>query len=260
MAESYGRAVDPAERRCGVDEVAPSGFKPPYMPFATFWTFINQLSERPLPPRIDRSLMASKSGTDQNNLITTLRAMGLIDTDNVVRPPLVDLATASDEEARRVLLEGLIRKFYPVPVRISEMDGTEAQLTEAFRDNYDLSSETRRKSQTFFLHALREAGMKISANFPATRAGSGGPGRSKPRVTSRTKNGPGKGKSPAQATPAKSASGDSYSVELNSGGTVTLDVSVNLFNLSRDDRNFVIQLVDALRDYREAPRKERVEE
>ncbi|EUA78511.1 hypothetical protein I541_2991 [Mycobacteroides abscessus] len=66
----------------GVDEV--SGFKPPYMAFQTFWRFIDELSGPGLPPVIDRSLMSSKSGTDQANLVTALRSFNLINDDNTV--------------------------------------------------------------------------------------------------------------------------------------------------------------------------------
>jgi len=42
-----------------------STFKPSYMSFQTFWNFIGELAKKPLPPQIDRSLLGSKSGTDQ---------------------------------------------------------------------------------------------------------------------------------------------------------------------------------------------------
>jgi len=236
-----------------MDNTDTTQFKPPYMPFATFWSFIEALSQRPLPPRIDRSLMASKSGTDQANLIATLRAFDLIDGENRVHA-LRDL-TVADEEERRVQLGTVLRTFYPSPVAVSEQDGTEQQLSEAFRDNYNLSAaDTRRKAQTFFLHAMREAGLKISANFPQTRSGSGGPGAPKAKTSGKTSNKPRTQTPPA--APNKLAKGDSYSVSLNSGGTVSVDVSVNLFDLSKADRDFVLTLVDALKGYPAQPATE----
>jgi hypothetical protein len=222
-------------------------FKPPYMAFATFWSFVGFLAERPLPPRIDRSIMGGRSGTDQANLLATLKSFGLINSEHKVEQPLIDLAT-KDEGRRRERLADLVRQFYPGPVRVSEDNGTEGQLNEAFRDDYGLTAaETRRKCVTFFLHALREAALPVSANFPQTRAGSGGPGvpraKSAGRASSRPKT------NPQTLPPAKTGKGDTYSVTLDSGGTVSVEVSVNLFELSTDDREFVIKLVDALKGY-----------
>lgn len=221
-------------------------FKPPYMPFATFWNFISNLAARPLPPRIDRSMMSGKSGTDQANILATLKAFGLINAEQKVDVSLTDLA-GPDEATRREKLAHILRLHYPGPVSVSEQNGTEDQLTESFRDGFGLTAaDTRRKCVTFFLHAAREAGLPISANFPQTRAGSGGPGvpKSKP-----TKSGSSKSKTPAAAPAARTAKGDSYSVSLRSGGTVSVEVSVNLFDLSTKDRTFVISLVDALKGY-----------
>lgn len=222
-------------------------FKPPYMAFATFWSFIGFLAERPLPPRIDRSIMGNRSGTDQANIMATLKAFGLINGDNKVEPGLIELA-ANEEEERRSRLNSLVRSFYPNPVKVSEENGTEGQLSEAFRDDYGLTAaETRRKCITFFLHAAREAALPMSANFPQTRAGSGGPGVPKAKPAGRSAS---RQKATQQTTPPpKAGKGDAYAVVLASGGTVNVEVSVNLFDLSTEDREFVIKLVDALKGY-----------
>lgn len=227
-------------------------FKAPYLPFQTFWKFISFLAERPLPPRIDRSIMGGKSGTDQAGLFATLRAFELVDENNAVQDQLMNLAV-KDEEERRVALAALIRKYYPQPMAISEQNGTELQLNEAFRDGFSLvAQDTRRKAVTFFLHAIREAGLPISANFPVTRAGSGGPGVPKTRTASksvagRNKAAPGPGQTPR--TDQSPRRGDGYAVSLKSGGRVSIEVSVNLFDLSTEDRQFVIDLVDKLKGY-----------
>jgi hypothetical protein len=236
--------------RMVMDTSSTDTFKPPYMAFATFWSFIGFLAERPLPPRIDRSIMGNRSGTDQANLMATLKAFGLIDTEHKVQPALIALAV-SDEVARREQLSALVRASYPGPVQVSAENGTDGQLNEAFRDDFGLTAaETRRKCVTFFLHALREAVLPVSANFPQTRSGSGGPGIPKsktPRAAARQK-----AAQQAATPPPKSGKGDTYAVTLVSGGTVSVEVSVNLFDLSTQDREFVIKLVDALKGYAES--------
>ena len=89
-------------------------FKPPYMSFLTFWNFIAELRTKPLPPRIDRSLMSSKSGTDQFNLTLALTSFGLVDDDSRVLPLLQEL-TAADDEQRKSILAKMVTASYMNP-------------------------------------------------------------------------------------------------------------------------------------------------
>src|SRR4051794_11347239 len=72
-------------------------FRPPYMSFQTFWRFIEELHSKPLPPQIDRSLMVTKSGTDQASLSATLAAFGLIGPRGEVQPALTRLVQGEEE-------------------------------------------------------------------------------------------------------------------------------------------------------------------
>ncbi|MBL7619875.1 MULTISPECIES: hypothetical protein [unclassified Frankia] len=186
-------------------------FLPPYMAFQTFWSFIGSLGAHPLPPKIDRSMMGSKSGTDQASLMGALRGFGLVGEGHEVQPALRELAEA-DEERRSELLAELIRRFYPAQVAVSESNGTKQQLDDSFRSSFDLSAaETRRKATTFFLHAARVAQLPLSPHFPPTRTGSGGPG------TPRAKRPTAKRKPPATAPPtdgtAQAAASDARTVD-----------------------------------------------
>src|SRR6266700_3864540 len=68
----------PATRRFPMDEPKPGEFRPPYLSFATFWSFLDTMLAQPLPPKIDRSMMRSKSGSDQVSLTAAMKAFGLI--------------------------------------------------------------------------------------------------------------------------------------------------------------------------------------
>lgn len=165
----------------------PSGFRPPYFSFQTFWSFIEQLSEKPLPPQIDRSLLSSKSGTDQSNLLMALRSFDLIDDDQRVRPLLVALAE-QDEQGRLKMLGEIVEALYPTQMELARSNGTEAQLHESFGAAFGLrSADTRRKAVTFYLHAAKAAGLPLSPHFPQTRAGSGGSGPRPRRPASRSR-------------------------------------------------------------------------
>lgn len=84
------------------------------------------------------------------------------------------------------------------------------------------------------------------------------PTRSEPEVT-RPANTHASG---TPVTEQRDTNGDTYTVALASGGTVSVVVDVNLFDLTTSDRNFVIDLVDKLKGYTgidgQAATKERV--
>lgn len=231
-------------------DTTPEVFKPPYMAFATFWTYIKDLGSRPLPPALDRSMMTNKSGTDQANLLGALKAFGLIDEKNTVLPTLTTLVEA-DEAARVPMLANIIRTYYPGPMNVSEVNGTEAALQESFKKDYGLeAADTRRKAVTFFLHAAKAADLTLSPNFKQTRQVGPRTPRTpgQPRTPRANKNG-GNGGGGVQGGGATKSSGDTYSVDLRSGGSVSVALSVNLFTLSPEDRGFVMNLVDQLTGY-----------
>lgn len=236
-----------------MDNESEDGFKPPYMSFHTFWNFIGELGTRPLPPRIDRSIMTGKSGTDQANLFLALSSFGLIGDDwNVL--PLLDELTSADEEQRKSILAKLINDHYHHPMRVSAINGTSKDLDDAFRDNYPTiaSPDTRRKAVTFFLHAAKTAGLELSVYFPKTRSGPGAPGTSKPRKVARRKPASQIGgvEKPLDKPPGAPTDGDTYRFDLRSGGTIFAVVDVNLFQLDTEDRDYVIDLVDKLKGYK----------
>jgi hypothetical protein len=233
----------------------PEDFKPPYMSFLTFWNFIDELSRKPLPPRIDRSLMASKSGTDQANLTMALTSFSLTDAEANVQPRLQALVI-SNEDGRKQMLAEMVQSNYAGPMRVSAENGTQADLVAVFKDDYPgiASADTRRKAITFFLHAARTAGIEVSAHFPQTRAGSGAPGAAKPKRTGSARRRPAgaagnSGEVNSGTKGGKADPGDHHMIELASGGSVSVVLNVNLWDLSDTDREFVIGLVKKLKGY-----------
>lgn len=228
-------------------------FRPPYMSFQTFWNFIEELAGKPLPPRVDRSLMSSKSGTDQNNLTMALTSFGLIDEDGRVQSGLVSLVQTPADE-RMAEFRKLVDRFYAIPLAVSRQNGTTADLNTSFSETWPsiASTDTRRKSITFFLHAARAAGIELSPHFPQGRSGSGAPGTTKKRAprNHRQPARPG-GDATDQASAAKSGTTAGYTktVQLRSGGAVTLTWDVNFADSSDDDEDFVLGLVRQLRRY-----------
>lgn len=220
-------------------------FKPPYLSFQTFLGFVDELAAKPLPPQIDRSMLGGKSGTDQMNLLGAFKAFGLVDAAQGVRPELQKLVAADGPERKR-FLGAMLRHYYPLQFNVSEQNGTERQLLSSFEEAFGVTGDTRRKAATFFLHAARFAGMNLSPHFPSTRSGSGRAAAAKPRRTPVPKR---KLSDSGGAGHDSPSIGDTYTVTLDSGGTVSVGVNVSLFALSTDDRSFVIELVDKLKGY-----------
>jgi len=222
----------------------------PYLPFDTFKNFIEGLSGgRPLPPRIDRSLMAGMAGGTQTLLLGALSAFGLIGDNREVRQPFAELVRAEPDQ-RQELIARLLRETYPEALALAERHATADQLAENFRAMSGYQGSTLRKAITFFLNMAKYAQVEVSPFFRAPAQNITGR-KTTPRRTRAV---------PAHAIALESAAAavtttapvESLSVELGSGGTVTVSCSVSFLSLSRADREFVFDLVDRLDAYREA--------
>ena len=56
----------------------PKAKTPPYVPYKTFYNFINGLHENGIPSQIDRSIMGGMSGSAQSAIIGTLEFLRLV--------------------------------------------------------------------------------------------------------------------------------------------------------------------------------------
>ncbi len=205
-----------------------AAFKPPWLAFKTLLGFLEALGDKPLPPKIDRSMMGSKSGNDQAQLLAALKGFGFIRQDNGVEPLLMEFASGKEAE-RKAIVRHLVLDNYPKQVEVSEQNGTEALLFESFSDVFGVQGDTRRKAVTFFLQAARWTGIPLSPHFPQTRMGSGrraSPGRK--RVQKRS--GAARRKKPPTATQSGGTE-ETKTIELGDAGSVTLTVDVRWLEL-----------------------------
>jgi hypothetical protein len=226
-----------------------SKVSPPYGSFGTFWNYVTGLKAETLPPQLDRTMMRGKSGSDQTVINMGLKFFGLVDPDNhnAVLDSLKDLV-AADTDKRKAILADLVRTRYPEQMKISEQLGTEKLLHESFGTAFGLTGETRRKASTFFLHAAAMADITVSPNFPKARSGQGRPaGGVSKKAAPRNR----AGKSAANT---KDGNGDTYSITLQSGGTVQLIVNADLMALLRHDadRKLVTELIEKMEGYETA--------
>lgn len=241
-----------------MDDRQDAGFKPPYGSFRTFWGFVAALAEKPLPPQIDRSMLDSKSGTDQLAIFSALKAFNLVAGDaQLVQPELTDLVRAG-AEGRKKQLASLLHTYYPGQIDVSAQQGTEKMLLDSFEKEFGLTGDTRRKAATWFLHAANECGLPMSPHFPKLRPGQGGPSAPRPKRAPKKRVPDGTTPVGREDPATTGTTADEVTVKLRAGGSVTLKVNVGHIALSRNkaDRTFVEGLLDALTAYEEKSARE----
>tara|TARA_B100000745_G_scaffold269245_1_gene195645 strand:- start:389 stop:793 length:405 start_codon:yes stop_codon:yes gene_type:complete len=121
--------------------------------------------------------------------------------------------------------------------------------------NYPIDGHTLRKSISFFVNAAKEADIPMS-NAVSKMA----------KIRSKPTSYGGIAEEARQASPTQGKTGKSSAksvqigqidsqntnrtlINLNSGGSVSLSVAVDLFQLSNTDRDFVLRLIDLIKNY-----------
>ncbi len=216
-----------------------------YCPFKTFIASVEGL-EHGIPNQIDKSLWPSFSGAIQSQLLTAFRFLGLIDGEDKPTKRLHDLVEKKD--TRPQVLKEILGASYPELVALDLMKTTPNQFEEAIR-GYGMTGDTNIKAKSFFLRAAKYASLPVSPLLTKITRQSG-PRRRKaaqPFVSIEpTSNG-----DPAHMPPtgSRNSPGTTRTVELKSGGRLTISLSVDVFLISQEDREFVFGLIDKLNAY-----------
>ncbi len=219
---------------------------PPYIAYRTFGNFMRELKARGLPARIDRSVMAHKSGTVQSQLLLALRYLGLIKESGHPTRRLKRLLESDHLERKTVLREALEASYSFVFSPTFGLETATSDQAEELFQRTGASGETVRRCLSFFLAAARESGISVSPYIkPHQRRRSG----SRKRVavnTASTKSGP--------TSPV--AEGEAKKIHLKSGGSLRLELSGRVFDLDERDREFVFKLIDQLKEHEKEERTE----
>jgi len=219
---------------------------PPYISFLTFNNFVTWLQEEGIPLRLDRSFWDKKySGSTGAQLMTGLRFLGLLRGD-MPQPALHKLVESKGEEKDAVLIE-ILKKAYTAVDFDSLAKATPNMLTE-WLQSYGIERDTLRKVESFFINACKSTDIPLSnALRRKARNKPGTPAVGRKKRTQR-KQDKGDISKPLKQYPPQTE-GQTSQVQLISGGNVTLTVNVDLFQLSTNDREFVLQLVDIMKKY-----------
>jgi hypothetical protein len=207
--------------------VPPPAHAAPYVPFRTFLSALENL-EAGLPNQIDRSLWPSLSGAVQGQLLAAFRFLALSDDSGSPTAALRELVASP--EARKRGLRRVLEKGYPELIALDLTRTSPRQLEEAVR-RYGYTGATLRKAMSFFLQAAGYADLPLSVLL-RKKTRRGGLRRAAPRHA-----------------PSRPAAGESRTLRLRSGGTLTLATDVKFLELSREDREFVFRLLDEMSAY-----------
>ncbi|MES0048535.1 DUF5343 domain-containing protein [Mesorhizobium sp. M0053] len=145
------------------DESPKTTLSPPYIAFASLRTLFSSLKEHGLPGRIDRSVLTNFSGAVGSQIITALRFMGLVDADNRPKPDFQLYLNAFGTDVWPHELGSLLQRAYAPIFELDLKTASPSQFMERFRATYPNKEETLRKCVTFFLNAVREADLPVSA-------------------------------------------------------------------------------------------------
>ena len=225
---------------------------PPYVSFNTFKTLLEWLKSEGVPLRMDRSFWRAKfSGTTGTQLVASLRFLGLVGDDQPL-PDLENLVQAPRDE-QRVILRELLKDSYSI-LPFDDLDRATPSMVRQWFRAYPIDGHTLRKAISFFVNAAREAEIPMSKAV-------GRMAKTKGTVSYRTvANGAGKhqrsilGKTGEDVRRGRNRDNNATKsnntiIPLESGGVIKLDISVDLFQLSERDREFVLNLVDITLNY-----------
>jgi antitoxin component of MazEF toxin-antitoxin module len=231
---------------------------PPYLPFKTFISSLDSLSQG-VPPRIDRTLWRSQSGVTQGLIMNAYRFFGLVEDE----PSAHDKSTeeldqlAKHNEKRPETLRGLIEaQYWEVLGEHDLTKMTMKMLEDAFEKAFSVGGGTKQKAITFFLKAAKFSDMPLSpyltSQLRATRKKRGPRQRPQDNDTGQPTQ-----KLPAAVLPTATT----HMISLESGGTLTVSITANPFKMPQQDRDFVFSLIDKLQKYEdEHPSGEEEEE
>ncbi|UCF38646.1 MAG: DUF5343 domain-containing protein [Acidobacteriota bacterium] len=216
---------------------------PPYISYRTFENFLLELKARGLPSRIDRSILANKSGTIQSQLLLAFNYLGLASDSGRPTERLQKLVKAEGAAMKGGYREMLASAYSFVLQSDLKLETATPHEIEALFKDTGASGETVRRSISFFIALARKAGVAVSPYIKPHR------GKKSSKADSPSAEMP--ISAPASAPvelPAKKAV-VAKRIQLQSGGSLTLELSLDLFELDPKDREFVFELIDRLNEY-----------
>jgi hypothetical protein len=215
---------------------------PPYLPYKTLMSSLENLAQG-IPPKLDRSIWKNQPGTVQSQILSAYKFLGLM---NESTEPSEGLRLLVDHRSSPTpVMKKIIEDKYKSLLDKHPLNTmTTTMLANEFEATYQVDGETKKKGIRFFLQAAKANGFLLSKFLlDQTRASSGT--RKKRAKRDGESNGDLLEEEAEQET-----KGTYKTVALQSGGQLSISISVDLFELSKSDRDFVFGLIDTLQAYK----------
>ncbi|MGA8088166.1 MAG: DUF5343 domain-containing protein [Terracidiphilus sp.] len=242
---------------------------PPYVPFTTFQSAIDNLRTHGLPDPIDKTTWDSRSGSDQIQIFAALRFLRLLgdgDHPTAALRSLVDAKPNTPEE--KAVLRELIRSQYSEMLKQIDLNtATPGQLEDAI-GSYQLKGSTKDRAIRFFLKAATYCGIGLSsrltrnmrerASLPSASGAEEQSGEATPAPVTPPNPRKRRKKTASGGVPVGSAGSQSPIPEMPAGnamktvslpnvkGTLTISGTFNAFGLSGEERKLVYDIIDMM--------------
>jgi len=213
--------------------------KPAYIAFKTFLTAVETF-EQGIPLTIERSVWHTFSGGLQGHTINAFKFLGLIDEAGTPQPILEKVVNAKGD-ARKVIVKEIINNKYSEAIQLGQKNASFQRLQDHFR----ASGVQGEMVVRFFLDACAYTGEKCSPfwakakkTMRRSRKDDNGNTVNKTLVT-------------PPPTPPLGHEKDKpniQTIQLESGGTISLSVLVDLISLSSEDREFLFKMIDEFKE------------
>jgi hypothetical protein len=217
----------------------------PYLPFRTFLNSLDTFTHG-IPPKLDRTVWKSQAGLVQGLIMNTYRFFGLVD-DQDGSTEWLDMLVKRTEERPTTLRTLILNQYGPIVDNHDLTKMTQKMLEDEFERHFSATGTTKQKAITFFLKATKYADMALSP-FLMNQIRNTAP---KKRKAGRSRN--------TQEDDAQEQGGgvfviedsnmSAHSIDLVSGGKMTLAITANPFKMSAKDRAFVFGVIDKLQEY-----------
>ena len=137
---------------------------PAYSSFVTTTNTIDLLKADGVPPKFDRSILGSMSGSSQSQIMVTFRYLNFIDENDRTTEVLKDLVYA-DREQRKEIWRKILTNSYPYILNPEDDFNLEVCAPSTFKEKFEdqgINGSTLNKAIRFFLAAAEFAEIKIS--------------------------------------------------------------------------------------------------
>jgi hypothetical protein len=217
---------------------------PPYLPYKTLMSSLENLAQG-IPPKLDRSIWKNQPGTVQSQILGAYKFLGLMNDSN--EPTEVLRFLVEHRSSPTPVMSKLIEEKYKAILDKHPLNTmTTTMLSNEFEAVFQVDGETKKKGIRFLLQAAKANGFVLSKFLLDQTRASSGP--RKKRASTRDSEQGANGEVEDEDAEVPSV-GMRKTLTLQSGGQLEFSISVDLFDLSRTDREFVFGLIDSLKDY-----------